>query len=453
MPPRVEYGFAEKYLGEVSLGYNGSENFAKGHRFGFFPSGSLGYVISEEPFMAKVKNVIPFLKVRGSIGLVGNDKSKDRFLYMGEYAAQGIYAGGGTPSFGFGTTNPSTNGGIYEKRNENKLLTWETALKGNIGLEARLFSNDLLTFTADFFKEHRKDILLQGRSTPQIIGLSSPYLNVGEVKNWGYEFELSHRHHIGKVDYYIRANYSFARNEVINYDDPAGTPDYQKIAGFRIDQFKGYQVLGFFQNEEEIKHSPDQTTLGGPIIPGDLKYWDRNGDGTLTEADKVAIGYSRIPEIMYSVTPGIIWKGLEISAQFQGAAHASVLFAGNAGYEFGGGAGGGQVSKIHQDYWTPENPNASYPSLHMATKHSNKNINSLHLKSAAYLRLKNVQITYSFPASIYRKLGMTGLKVYLNGTNLYTWSKIDNFDPETVNASGEVYPQQSVYNLGVNINF
>ena len=450
---RVEYGFAEKYLGEVSLGYNGSENFAKGHRFGFFPSGSLGYVISEEPFMAKVKNVIPFLKVRGSIGLVGNDKSKDRFLYMGEYAAQGIYAGGGTPSFGFGTTNPSTNGGIYEKRNENKLLTWETALKGNIGLEARLFSNDLLTFTADFFKEHRKDILLQGRSTPQIIGLSSPYLNVGEVKNWGYEFELSHRHHIGKVDYYIRANYSFARNVVINYDDPAGTPDYQKIAGFRIDQFKGYQVLGFFQNEEEIKHSPDQTTLGGPIIPGDLKYWDRNGDGTLTEADKVAIGYSRIPEIMYSVTPGIIWKGLEISAQFQGAAHASVLFAGNAGYEFGGGAGGGQVSKIHQDYWTPENPNASYPSLHMATKHSNKNINSLHLKSAAYLRLKNVQITYSFPASIYRKLGMTGLKVYLNGTNLYTWSKIDNFDPETVNASGEVYPQQSVYNLGVNINF
>ena len=291
------------------------------------------------------------------------------------------------------------------------------------------------------------------RSTPQIIGLSSPYLNVGEVKNWGYEFELAHRHHIGKVDYYIRANYSFARNEVINYDDPAGTPDYQKIAGFRIDQFKGYQVLGFFQNEEEIKHSPDQTTLGGPIIPGDLKYWDRNGDGTLTEADKVAIGYSRIPEIMYSVTPGIIWKGLEISAQFQGAAHASVLFAGNAGYEFGGGAGGGQVSKIHQDYWTPENPNASYPSLHMATKHSNKNINSLHLKSAAYLRLKNVQITYSFPASIYRKLGMTGLKVYLNGTNLYTWSKIDNFDPETVNASGEVYPQQSVYNLGVNINF
>ena len=175
-------------------------------------------------------------------------------------------------------------------------------------------------------RDSRKDILLQGRSTPQIIGLSSPYLNVGEVKNWGYEFELSHRHHIGKVDYYIRGNYSFARNEVINYDDPAGTPDYQKIAGFRIDQFRGYQVLGFFQNAEDIKSSPDQTTLGGPIIPGDLKYWDRNGDGSLTDADKVAIGYSRIPEIMYSITPGIIWKGLEISVQFQGAAHASVLF-------------------------------------------------------------------------------------------------------------------------------
>ena len=332
-------------------------------------------------------------------------------------------------------------------------MTWETALKGNIGLEARLFSNDLLSFTVDVFKEHRKDILLQGRSTPQIIGLSSPYLNVGEVKNWGYEFELSHRHHIGKVDYYIRGNYSFARNEVINYDDPAGTPDYQKIAGFRIDQFRGYQVLGFFQNAEDIKSSPDQTTLGGPIIPGDLKYWDRNGDGSLTDADKVAIGYSRIPEIMYSITPGIIWKGLEISVQFQGAAHASVLFAGNAGYEFGGGAGGGQVSEVHKNYWTPDNPNTAYPSLHMAAKHSNKNINSFHLKSADYIRLKNVQITYSFPSKIYRKLGMTGLKAYLNGSNLYTWSKIDNFDPETVNNSGEVYPQQSVYNFGVNINF
>lgn len=184
-----------------------------------------------------------------------------------------------------------------------------------------------------------------------------------------------------------------------------------------------------------------------------MKYWDRNGDGSLTDADKVAIGYSRIPEIMYSITPGIIWKGLEISVQFQGAANASVLFAGNAGYEFGGGAGGGQVSEVHKNYWTPENPNAAYPSLHMVTKHSNKNINSFHLKSANYIRLKNVQITYSFPAKIYRKLGMTGLKAYLNGSNLYTWSKIDNFDPETVNSSGEVYPQQSVYNFGVNINF
>lgn len=450
---RVEYNFADKYLGEVSLGYNGSENFAKGHRFGFFPSGSLGYVISEEAFMENVKKVIPFLKVRGSLGLVGNDRSKDRFLYMGEFASQSSSTTGGTPSFGFGTTNPSSNGGIYEKRNENRLLTWETALKGNVGLEARLFSNDMLTFTVDVFKEHRKNILLQGRSTSQIIGLSSPYLNVGEVENWGYEFEVAHRHHIGQVEYYIRGNYSFARNKVLNYDDPARTPEYQRMAGFRIEQYKGYQVLGYFQNEEEIKNSPDQTTLGGPIVPGDLKYWDRNGDGSLTDADKVSIGYSRIPEIMYSITPGIIWKGFEVSVQFQGAAHASVLFAGNAGYEFGGGAGGGQVSATHQDYWTPENPNASYPSLHMATKHSNKNINSLHLKSADYLRLKNVQIGYTFPASIYKKMRMTGLKIYLNGSNLYTWSKIDNFDPETVNQSGDVYPQQSVYNLGVNINF
>lgn len=450
---RVEYGYADRYLAEVSLGYNGSENFAPGHRFGFFPSGSLGYVISEEPFMKGIKKFLPFLKLRGSVGLVGNDKGQDRFLYLGEYTNIGNAGGGGTPSFGFGTTNPSSSGGIYEKRAGNENLTWETALKSNVGIEGRLFRDNLLSFSVDLFKEHRKNILMKLNSVPTTIGVSSPYANVGETKNWGYEIELSHRNKIGEVGYYIKANYSFARNKVIYRDDPVNKPDYQKEAGYRINQFRGYEVLGFFQDEEDIKNSPDQSTLGGPIIPGDLKYRDVNEDGVITEEDKTPIGYARVPEIMYAVTPGVTWKGFEISAMFQGAANTSIFFAGNAGFEFGGAAGGGQVSKTHQDYWTPENQDASYPSLHKAAKHSNKNINSFHLKSGNYLRLKNVTLSYTFPSKICKKMKMENLKVYLNASNLYTWSKIDNFDPEVVNQSGDVYPQQSVYNLGININF
>lgn len=452
---RIEYGFADKYLVEGSLGYNGSENFAKGHRFGFFPSGSIGYVISEESFMKRVKRVISFLKVRGSIGLVGNDKGQERFLYMGEYASVGNnpYNNGGNPNFGFGTTNPSSVGGITEKRNENIELTWETALKTNVGIEGRLFSGNLFSFTADVFKEHRKNILMKGNSIPQLIGVGSPWINRGEVENWGYEVEFTHRNKINQFEYYIKGNYSFSRNKILNRDDPGGKPYYQKEAGYRINQFRGYEVLGFFQDEEDIKNSPTQTSLGGPIIPGDLKYRDVNGDNAITDADIIPIGYSKTPEIMYAFTPGFSWKGLEVSVMFQGAAHSSVFFSSNAGFEFGGAASGGQVSKLHQDYWTPENQDASYPSLHKDTKHSNKNLNSFHLKSANYLRLKSAQIGYSFPAVVYKKLKMTGLKVYLTASNLYTWSSIDNFDPEAVNQNGDVYPQQSVYNLGVNINF
>lgn len=451
---RAEYSYADRYLMELSLGYNGSENFAKGYRFGFFPAASLGYVLSEEPFMEALKTYIPYFKIRASLGLVGNDKyAGERFLWQGIYEGVSNGPNGGTPSFQFGTNNPSTSGGIIEKRNENKLLTWETALKQNIGFEGRLFKSGLLAFSVDLFREQRKDILMQGNSSSYITGMEAPYLNIGEVENWGYEFELSHRYRINKFEYYIKGNYTFARNKILNYDDPAGRPDYLKTAGYRIGQYRGYQVLGYFQDEQDILESPDHSTLGGPIIPGDFKYWDRDGDGKITTNDRVAIGYSRIPEIIYSITPGFAWRGFDFSFMLQGAANASVLFIGNAGFEFGGGAGGGQVSEVHKNYWTTENPNPSYPSLHYASTHSNKNINSFHLKSGNYLRLKNIQLGYTFPSSVCRKLGMTGLKIYLSGSNLYTWSKIDNFDPEVVNTSGDAYPQQSVYNVGINVNF
>ena len=447
---RVEYAYSSKYLAEVNLGYNGSENFAKGHRFGFFPAFSVGYVLSEEKFMQPLNSVIPYLKIRGSMGLVGNDKigSNARFLYQGLYSTMGA-----SQYYDFGTNNPTSTGGIVESRSENLDLTWETSLKQNIGIDGHLFGGNLLSFSIDLFSEHRTNILMAARSLLQTTGIASPIYNIGETKNWGYEIELTHRNKIGSFEYFLKGNLSFAHNTIINYDDPGKTPDYQKYAGYRIGQFRGYQVLGFFLSQDDINKSPSQSALGGPIIPGDLKYLDYNKDNVIDDKDIIPIGYSNVPEITYAVTPGFSWKGFDFSVMFQGAANSSVYFTSNAGFEFGGAAGGGQVSAIQQDYWTPTNLDARYPSLHIVTKHSNKNINTFFLKKGDYLRLKTLQLGYAIPKSVCKFLHVETLRVFASGSNLYTWSALDNFDPEVINQSGEVYPQQTVYNFGINLNF
>lgn len=452
---RLEYGYAGKYLAELNIGYNGSENFPRGRRFGVFPAFSLGYVLSEEAFMKPLGRWLPYLKVRASYGLVGNDKigSNARFLYQGLYSFYSPSAINSAQNYMFGTNNPTNTGGIAETRSENPLLTWETSLKQNLGIDGHIFGANMLSFSIDFFNEHRRDILMAARSLLQTTGIASPVYNIGEVKNKGYEVELTHRHKIGKLSYSVKAGMSYASNTILNYDDPGKTPDYQKYAGYRIGQFRGYQVLGFFNSADEIAQSPDQSGLGGPIIPGDLRYLDYNNDKVINDKDIIPIGYSRIPEYTFSLTPGISWNGFDFSMMFQGAANASVFFTSNAGFEFGGAAGGGQVSEQHSDYWTPGNTDARYPSLHVVTKHSNKNINTFHLKKGDYLRLKTLQLGYAFPSAWVKKLNLETLRVFASGSNLFTWSYLDNFDPEVVSQSGEVYPQQSVYNVGLTINF
>lgn len=452
---RIEYGYAGKYLAELNLGYNGSENFPKGRRFGLFPAFSLGYVLSEEPFMKPLGRWLPYLKVRASYGLVGNDKigSNARFLYQGLYSFYSPSAINSAQNYMFGTNNPTNTGGIAETRSENPLLTWETSLKRNIGIDGHLFGANMLSFSLDLFDEHRRDILMAARSLLQTTGVASPVYNIGEVLNKGYELELTHRHKAGNINYSVKAGLSYARNTILNYDDPGKTPDYQKYAGYRIGQFRGFQVLGFFQSADEIAQAPDQSGLGGPLIPGDLRYLDYNNDNVIDDKDIIPIGYSRMPEYTFSLTPGISWKGFDFSLMLQGAANASVFFTSNAGFEFGGAAGGGQVSELHQDYWTPENTDARYPSLHVATKHSNKNINTFHLKKGDYLRLKTLQVGYAFPTDLTKKLNLETLRIFASGSNLFTWSYLENFDPEVVSQSGEVYPQQSVYNIGITLNF
>lgn len=445
---RFTYGFKSKYFAEVNLGYNGSENFAPGNRFGFFPAYSLGWNISEEAFIKKNLPAISLLKLRGSYGLVGNDRvGGTRFLYQSLYATVASNS-----NFQFGTVSPTSGGGISESRQGNPDLRWETATKRNIGLDLGLFKNSL-TVTVDVFDEKRKDILMQARSFPLIQGGPVPTVNIGRVNNKGYEIELQYKNTFKDLFYSIKGNMAYAKNIVINRDDPGQTPDYQKLQGYAINQHRGYIVTGFFQSAEDIANSPSQITLGGPIIPGDLKYLDYNNDGQIDANDQAPIGYSDIPQYTFASQLALQYKGISLNVMFQGAANASVMYTGFGGFEFTG-SGTGQATPIHLSYWTPETATtALYPSLHTGTGHSNKNKNTFHLRSGNFIRLKNVELGYSLPKSITSKLRLGSARIYVNGDNLYTWSKTGNFDPEALGGSGEIYPVQSVYNLGLNISF
>ncbi len=446
---RATYAYASRYFAEVNMGYNGSENFAPGNRFGFFPAYSAGWIISEEPFIKDKIAFLDFIKIRGSYGIVGNDRiGGARFLYQSMYGTAG-----GSQFYSFGLTNPTSPGGIVESRQGNPDLRWETSLKRNIGFEAKFFESKL-SITADIFDEKRKDILMEARSFPVVQGGPIPTINIGKVNNKGYEFEVEHNNTIGSDwRYSVKGNVSFSRNIVINRDDPGQTPEYQKLAGYRINQTRGLTVLGFFQSTDDIADSPSQITLGGPIVPGDLKYADYNEDGKIDESDVAPIGYSNIPEYIFASQLGISYKGLSLHTLLQGAANSSVMYTGFGGFEFTGSNGNGQATPIHLERWTPDNPNAGYPSLHTGTTHSNKRVNTFHLRSGNYLRIKNVMFSYDLPQKTIQRLKLSGVRVYVNGDNLFTWSKTGNYDPEALGGSGEVYPVQSVYNLGVNINF
>lgn len=447
---RVAYGYKSRYNAEFNLGYNGSENFAPGHRFGVFPAYSLSWNISEEDFIKRNLTAISLLKLRGSYGLVGNDKvGGARFLYQSMYGSLGT-----NQFFQFGTTNPGSAGGITEARQGNPDLRWETATKRNLGLDLEMF-NSKLGLTLDIFDEKRKDILMEARSFALVQGGPLPTLNIGRVNNKGYEISMRYRNTAFEdLNYNVVGNLSYAKNKVINRDDPGQMPVYQKLAGYSINQQRGYQVLGFFQSKEEILKSPSQVGLGGPIIPGDLKYFDYNGDNKIDTEDMAPIGYSDVPQYTFSTQLGLEFKGISLNVMFQGAANSSVMYIGFGGFEFNGSGGNGQATPIHLEHWTPENPiNAKYPSLHTEGGHSNKKVNTFHLRSGNFVRLKNVELGYALPKNMISKLKLSNVRIYLNGDNLYTWSKTGNFDPEALGGSGEVYPVQSVYNLGINVSF
>ncbi|WP_207495147.1 TonB-dependent receptor [Aridibaculum aurantiacum] len=454
---RVTYNYKRRYFAEVNAAYNGSEQFAPGKQYGFFPAVSAGWTLSNEKFMDNI-TWISNLKLRGSYGLVGNDKLNNRFLFLDNYsvATGGVTNNpawsrpGNAVQFGLPTSLVSYPV-VIPTSFGNPEVTWEKGVKRNIGLEASFFKN-VLSLTVDLFDEIRSDILTNRSSGLLTYGQTYPALNIGEVYNKGYEVELNFQQKSGAFNYGLVTQLSFARNRIISRDEPPGRPAYMKQEGKPVGQFFGYMTEGFYQSEQDIANSPVNTL--GRVIPGDLKYKDYNGDGKIDADDIVPIGYSRTPEYIYSFSPSVGYKGLTLSVLFQGVANVSsdvILSEQNNGQ---------QMYEFQKGRWTPETAGtATWPALHSrGNAFINYRLNDFILQDASYLKIRNIELSYNLPQSLLRKFKVPGLRIYVSGQNLVTWTKYRMYlDPENINLSNTDFSKQSIYptprimNFGINL--
>lgn len=447
---RATYAYDDRYLAEVNFGYNGSENFMKGRRFGFFPAFSVGWRVSNESFMEKYSNWLNNLKIRASYGQVGNDIYSvngvvQRFLY--EEAWNQI-----ANDYTFGTSGQT---GIYEAQYPNYRVTWERAHKYNLGIEFGLF-NGLLNGNVDVFYEKRNDILTTYQTRPEWVGVNMAAGNLGKTTNKGYEIELKHHNTIGKdFDYTVGFTFSHAKNEITSKDEPALMTEYHKEEGHPIGQYYGLVCDGFV-TQADIDGGQLPTSTFGDVKVGDLKYRDMNNDGFIDERDETFIGYSDVPENMFALTLGANYKGWGFSIMFQGVNKVSRYYDAEAMYAF---VNGGKVKEHHLQRWDPAQSeeynlaNAKYPLLHYDSYGDhNQRQNSFFLKNGAFVRLKNIELSYTLPKEWIKVVGMSNCRLYVNANNLVTWDHLDGLtDPES-NGSNR-YPIMKTVNFGVNINF
>lgn len=458
---RITYDYANRYLAEFNMGYNGTENFASGRRFGFFPAVSAGWVISEEPFFPK-NDYLVFMKLRVTYGEVGNDKiGGDRFLYL-----PSVYGStsGELSGYNFGSSSdPVYSQMIEEKRLGNPFLTWEKARKLNIGADMN-FLKDHLTVSFDYFKEHRNNILSNRNSAPMLIGASLPAYNMGEMENSGFELDVNYRNNFRDFNYWGRFNYSFARNKILFQDEVPEKYAYQMRTGRRVGQFFGLLFDGFYNSWEEINalDRPVSSWNGNRLQPGDMRYVDVNKDGKIDMYDMVPIGYSPTPEIIYGFSAGFSWRGFDCSALFQGASHVSIKYFGRALWPFINAHNSAKTLILER--WTQERYERgepiSFPRLSMSPSRDTDNNyqdSNFWIRNADYLRLKNVEIGYTFRKGQLKVLGLESLRLYVSGTNLFTWTDVIDLDPEAPSKGGateiNTYPLQKIYNVGINIQF
>jgi TonB-linked SusC/RagA family outer membrane protein len=445
---RATYSFDDRYFAEFNFGYNGSENFSPRNRFGFFPSYAVGYMVSNEKFWNPVRHVVSELRLKASTGQIGNDQigGDRRFAFNTTMLNN-------QPGFIFGST-PNLIPGIATGIPGNEYVSWENATKNNIGIELAFFNS--LRFQMDYFYEDRSGIYIQQESVPSVVGLNVlQYVNLGKMKNQGFDGSLQYERRFNDWYFSGRANFTFNRNEVLYDDRPTPVWAYQSAAGFPFQQQRGLIAIGLFESEEDIANSPRHTFSN--VRPGDIKYKDINGDGVIDAYDEVAIGYSITPEINYGFGLSVGWRGFDASAFFQGVGNVTRLVRGDAFYGASNAVfNTGQIySEVADLRWTLENPNpnARYPRMSMTRVENNQQPSTFWQRDMSFMRLKNAEIGYTLPKRVSSGIGLSSVRVYAQGVNLLTFSGFKLWDPELTSDYGNVYPQMRTITLGMNINF
>lgn len=488
---RASYNFKNRYFVEFNGGYTGSEVFKFGHQFGFFPAISGAWNISEEPFVKNITSIFDLLKIRYSYGQVGNNKimqgdTEVRFPYIGSIGYMNGYNYGdiNMPNVnGFGSQSIANDPRYYGMTVTTlaaDYLTWEVATKQDLGLDFNLWNNKF-SGVIDIFQETRSDIYMQRTHLSTMTGLSylsningenhDPWANVGKMQNKGFDGQFNYTQKFGEVELTMRGNITYTHNKVLEYDEEANALPYKMTQGYQWQQAKGLIAVGLFNDYNDIRNSPTQAfrnpdnSICNPM-PGDIKYKDINGDGVIDDNDIVAIGSTRIPNLIYGVGVSGTWRGFDLNVHFQGAGKSSYFINGPAVYPFSQIVQdntipktlpwGNVLSDIENNYWstnnTPEqNANAKYPRLSYGANANNYQASTWWLRNGAYLRFKTLELGYTIPKKTINKLHINNLRVYFVGTNLLLWDTLKLWDPELGSGNGMDYPPTKGFTGGFTI--
>ena len=468
---RATYSFNDRYFFEGTFGYTGSETFAQGYRYGFFPAGGVAWVVSNEPFFPEfVKNIMPKFKLRASVGRTGNDNTGgSRFMYRGTLKQD---AGGYDIGYNSGGSSNGAGAGIVQAQFDAPFLSWEVETKQNYGIDLGLFNNKI-DIMFDYFRNTRNNILLQRQSVSNITGFNQmPWQNFGEVFNSGFDGSIVLNQQVGEVKLSARGNVTFARNKIIEYDEVPKKYSWMEITGKRLNSHNLFIADGLYNDADfnisgeglnktyEIKEGVVKSSLSGDIKPGDIKYKDLNGDGTIDSNDQMQdVGDPTVPELVYGFGLNAEYKGFYAGIFFQGAGNTSTILGGNTKEGFFPFQWGFDETSIRTEalnHWTAEQPSEDvmYPRLRTTEHPHNTAHSTWWLRDASFIRLKNIEVGYNFSEKMLRKIGIESLRVYVLGNNLAVWDDIKMWDPEIGNANaGFNYPLPRTFTFGLDFTF
>jgi TonB-linked SusC/RagA family outer membrane protein len=450
---RFTYGYDSRYMFEFNFGYNGSERFFKTNRYGFFPSAGVAWNISNEKFFEPLKDVVSNLRVRASYGLVGNDQigsNRDRFYYLSEIDLNAAWRGAT-----FGNNTGYYRPGVDINRYENYDITWEKAYTQNYGLEFNIFKG--FNVITEYWKRKQTNILMDRTYIPSTMGLQAAIkANVGEATAEGMDFSLDYNKNFGKDMWLqLRGTMTYATSRFAKYEEPAYGANEQHLSkiGHPLKQAWGLVAERLFVDDIEVANSPYQNY--GKYLGGDIKYRDVNGDGQITNNDRVPIGLPTDPEIIYGTGFSFGYKNVDISAFFQGSARSSFFINAEniSPFVLNGGAQNGLLNVIAQDHWSEDNRNlyAMWPRLSETFINNNNQNSTWWMRDGTFLRCKNVELGYNFPRKLLRLSGFRNGRIYINGSNLFVVSRFKMWDPE-MGGKGLGYPVQKTYNLGLRLS-